>query len=82
MCVFILNFIAAEYIIQCRRSDPKLIDCLKGSLHHLRPYLAQGIPAIEVCRSIIFNRNIFIIFVSCFCTHRALYAHFFMCYLN
>lgn len=45
-------FVAAEYIIQCHRSDPKLLDCLKGSLHHLRPYLAQGIPEIEVCRSI------------------------------
>ncbi|XP_031629960.1 uncharacterized protein LOC116345055 [Contarinia nasturtii] len=37
-----------EYIIQCRRSDSKLLDCLKGSLHHLRPYLAQGIPEIEM----------------------------------
>lgn len=57
LCVFFCVCFTAEYIIQCRRSDPKLLDCLKGSLHHLRPYLAQGIPDIEVCRS-----NLFIIF--------------------
>lgn len=48
------SIVTAEYIIQCHRSDPKLLDCLKGSLHHLRPYLAQGIPEIEVCRSNVF----------------------------
>jgi hypothetical protein len=37
-----------EYIKQCHRSDPKLIDCLKESLHHLRPYLARGIPEIKM----------------------------------
>lgn len=45
--------VAAEYIIQCHRSDPKLLDCLKGSLHHLKPYLARGIPEIEVCWSLL-----------------------------
>ncbi|KAJ6641131.1 hypothetical protein Bhyg_06066 [Pseudolycoriella hygida] len=38
-----------QYIRQCRQSDPRLIDCLKNSLHHLKPYLAQGIPEIERC---------------------------------
>jgi len=37
-----------EYIKQCRRSDSQLIDCLKGSLHHLKPYLATGIPDIKM----------------------------------
>ncbi|XP_026466742.1 uncharacterized protein LOC113370284 [Ctenocephalides felis] len=37
-----------EYIKQCRESDPALLDCLKDSLHHLRPYLAAGIPEIEM----------------------------------
>jgi len=37
-----------EYIKQCKRSDPQLIDCLKGALHHLRPWLATGIQEIEM----------------------------------
>lgn len=36
------------YIKQCRYADPQLLECLKGSLHHLKPYLAQGIPDIEM----------------------------------
>ncbi|CAO1422386.1 unnamed protein product [Diamesa tonsa] len=36
------------YIKQCRASDPELLDCLKGSLHHLKPYLKAGIPEIEM----------------------------------
>lgn len=39
---------AAAYIKQCRNDDPNLLECLKASLHHLKPYLAQGIPEIEV----------------------------------
>lgn len=39
---------SAEYIKQCHKSDPELTNCLKGSLHHLKPYLAAGIPEIEV----------------------------------
>lgn len=37
-----------EYIKQCKRSDPKLIDCFRSSLEHLKPYLARGIPEIEL----------------------------------
>nr|XP_029718104.1 uncharacterized protein LOC115260901 [Aedes albopictus] len=36
------------YILHCRRSDPELNTCLKGALHHLKPYLAQGIPEIKM----------------------------------
>ncbi|XP_058447871.1 uncharacterized protein LOC131428172 [Malaya genurostris] len=36
------------YVMQCKRSDPELISCLKASLHHLRPYLAMGIPDIKL----------------------------------
>lgn len=39
----------AAYIKQCRRDDPKLVDCFSASLEHLKPYLASGIPEIEVC---------------------------------
>lgn len=38
----------APYIKQCRSSDPEILECLKGSLHHLKPYLKAGIPEIEV----------------------------------
>ncbi|EZA47284.1 hypothetical protein DMN91_005928 [Ooceraea biroi] len=37
-----------EYVKQCSRSDPKLITCLIDALHHLRPYLSDGIPEIEL----------------------------------
>ncbi|XP_053694808.1 uncharacterized protein LOC128742462 [Sabethes cyaneus] len=37
-----------SYIIQCKRSDPELIGCIKGALHNLRPYLAMGIPDIKL----------------------------------
>ncbi|XP_077288447.1 juvenile hormone binding protein 1 [Arctopsyche grandis] len=36
------------YIKQCRSSDPKLLDCFTGAIHHLRPWLARGIPEIEM----------------------------------
>ncbi|XP_070507059.1 circadian clock-controlled protein daywake-like [Chironomus tepperi] len=36
------------YIKQCRSADPALVECLKGSLHHLRPWLRSGIPEIEM----------------------------------
>lgn len=37
-----------EYIRQCKRSDPALEACLIDSLHHLKPYLARGIPEIKL----------------------------------
>ncbi|XP_065337821.1 protein takeout [Cloeon dipterum] len=37
-----------EYVKQCNASNPKLIECLKESLVHLKPYLAKGIPEIEL----------------------------------
>nr|CAH7731859.1 unnamed protein product [Callosobruchus chinensis] len=36
------------YIKQCREGDPEMIKCFIGAIHHLRPYLAQGIPEIEL----------------------------------
>ncbi|XP_067013907.1 protein takeout [Anabrus simplex] len=36
------------YVKQCRMGDPKVIDCFIGALHHVRPYLAKGIPEIEM----------------------------------
>ncbi|XP_037812572.1 uncharacterized protein LOC119604168 [Lucilia sericata] len=37
-----------EYVKQCRRDDPELLKCFMGSLEHLKPYLARGIPEIEL----------------------------------
>ncbi|KAI9580864.1 protein takeout [Glossina fuscipes] len=37
-----------EYVKQCRRDDPKLTECFISSLEHLKPYLAKGIPEIEL----------------------------------
>ncbi|XP_030374362.1 uncharacterized protein LOC115623940 [Scaptodrosophila lebanonensis] len=39
---------APEYIRQCRRDDPKLVECFMKSLEHLKPYLAKGIPEIQL----------------------------------
>lgn len=36
------------YVKQCQTGDPKIVDCITGALHHLRPYLAKGIPDIEM----------------------------------
>ncbi|XP_075236227.1 juvenile hormone binding protein 1 [Lycorma delicatula] len=36
------------YIHQCKESDPKLTECAVQALHHIRPYLKQGIPEIEM----------------------------------
>lgn len=36
------------YVKQCHEGDPQLIQCFIGALHHLRPYLATGIPEIEL----------------------------------
>lgn len=40
--------IPAPYIKQCRSSDPALVECIKGSIHHLKPWLRTGIPEIQV----------------------------------
>lgn len=36
------------YIRQCRGNDTELIQCLIDSVHYLKPYLATGIPEIEL----------------------------------
>lgn len=36
------------YIKQCRSADPALVECIKGSLHHLKPWLKTGIPEIQM----------------------------------
>ncbi|CRK87802.1 CLUMA_CG001541, isoform A [Clunio marinus] len=36
------------YIKQCRSSDPKLTECVKDALHHLKPWLKTGIPEIQM----------------------------------
>ncbi|XP_036332358.1 uncharacterized protein LOC118743701 [Rhagoletis pomonella] len=54
ICLTVFQVILAQkseipaYIKQCRRGDPQLLECFKGSLEHLRPYLARGIPEIEL----------------------------------
>ncbi|CAH1176096.1 unnamed protein product [Phaedon cochleariae] len=36
------------YIKQCYEGEPDVIECFKGAIHHLRPYLRQGIKEIEL----------------------------------
>ncbi|XP_046743264.1 uncharacterized protein LOC124409594 [Diprion similis] len=36
------------YVKQCSKKDPKLKKCLIDALHHLRPYLRDGIPEIKL----------------------------------
>lgn len=48
-------YLTAAYIKQCARDDPKLVDCFIGALEHLRPYLANGIPEIEVGNPSVFS---------------------------
>ncbi|XP_071455444.1 protein takeout [Hetaerina americana] len=54
LLVFVLQNVCAvgdeipPYVKQCRVADPHLIECLTSALHHLRPYLAKGIPEIEM----------------------------------
>ncbi|KAJ3654893.1 hypothetical protein Zmor_014046 [Zophobas morio] len=36
------------YVKQCFEGDPKLIECFESAVHHLKPYLATGIPEIEL----------------------------------
>ncbi|XP_053965866.1 protein takeout [Anastrepha obliqua] len=37
-----------DYIKICHRSDPKIAECVKDSVHSLRPYLADGIEELSV----------------------------------
>ncbi|KDR14111.1 circadian clock-controlled protein-like [Zootermopsis nevadensis] len=37
-----------SYIKVCKRSDPKLNDCIINSIETLRPYLLKGIPDLDV----------------------------------
>jgi hypothetical protein len=36
------------YIKQCRSNDPELVECIKGAIMHLRPWLKTGIPEIQM----------------------------------
>ncbi|KAJ8916724.1 hypothetical protein NQ315_013928, partial [Exocentrus adspersus] len=40
--------VTAPYVKQCYEGDPEVIKCFISALHHLRPYLAKGIPDIEL----------------------------------
>nr|XP_049462885.1 uncharacterized protein LOC120951728 [Anopheles coluzzii] len=37
-----------EYLHVCHREDPKLTECMKESIETLRPYLARGIPELDI----------------------------------
>ncbi|KAL1373615.1 hypothetical protein pipiens_005124 [Culex pipiens pipiens] len=37
-----------EYLHVCHREDPKLTECMKQSIETLRPYLARGIPELDI----------------------------------
>ncbi|XP_063224580.1 uncharacterized protein LOC134532149 [Bacillus rossius redtenbacheri] len=36
------------YVRQCNATDPRLTDCFIAALHHLQPFVARGIPEIEM----------------------------------
>ncbi|KAH8294886.1 hypothetical protein KR018_003858, partial [Drosophila ironensis] len=38
----------AAYIKQCSRNDPKLVNCFMRAIEHLKPFLADGISAIQL----------------------------------
>lgn len=40
--------VAADYLHICRKSDPKLNDCIKTSIDILRPFLVKGIPELDI----------------------------------
>ncbi|KAH8418523.1 hypothetical protein KR009_011310 [Drosophila setifemur] len=46
--VWLVQAETPAYIKQCRREDPKLVNCFMGAIEHLKPYLAEGIPAIQL----------------------------------
>ncbi|KAH8288376.1 hypothetical protein KR054_001795 [Drosophila jambulina] len=46
--LFLVQAETPAYIKQCRRDDPKLVDCFIGAIEHLKPYLADGIPEIQL----------------------------------
>ncbi|XP_063991765.1 protein takeout-like [Diachasmimorpha longicaudata] len=42
------DFVTPEYILPCSRSDPAIDTCIQKSFNHLKPYLIQGIPELEL----------------------------------
>lgn len=46
-CLPIFVF-SAEYLHVCHKEDPKLTECMKESIETLRPYLARGIPELDI----------------------------------
>ncbi|XP_043274338.1 protein takeout-like [Venturia canescens] len=42
------DFVTPEYILPCSRSDPAIEGCIQKAFNHLRPYLVQGIPELEL----------------------------------
>lgn len=39
---------SADYIKICSRKDPDINNCIIDSIYRLRPYLAKGIPELDV----------------------------------
>ncbi|XP_034663033.1 uncharacterized protein LOC117898014 [Drosophila subobscura] len=46
--VWMVQAEAPAYIKQCQRDDPKLVECFMSAIEHLKPYLANGIPEIQL----------------------------------
>lgn len=40
--------ISAVYVLPCSRSDPQINQCIKKSFNHLKPYLGEGLPELNV----------------------------------
>lgn len=52
------QFIPGAYIKQCSRQDPNLTECVVDTIHHLKPYLSNGIPDIDVSRKALVKKYI------------------------
>lgn len=48
LLIYICLLVAADYLHICRKSDPKLNDCIKTSIDILRPFLVKGIPELDI----------------------------------
>lgn len=41
-------FFTAVYVLPCSRADPQINVCIKNSFNHLKPFLATGLPELNV----------------------------------
>lgn len=48
-CNLINNvLLAADFLKVCKKSDPKINECVYNSVNNLKPYLVTGIPSLDI----------------------------------